>query len=147
MALQQITQQCKACSGTGLCGSGHEAEGIGIQCHACKGTGCDTHTYEPFTGRKAKDGVRRVFQVNAGVAIQADTPGGVSYAEWLNHCGFRRGTELRADTCPAWWAQATQQAKPEWEQCSKGSCVFMGCSLFGNKAACWRRWDIEYPSA
>ena len=56
--MKTIKTQCTSCGGTGLyegmCEKPHEP----VICLSCDGTGCETISYEPYTGRKAKRGVK-----------------------------------------------------------------------------------------
>jgi len=123
-----------------------------VQCYKCKGSGKDRirFEYDDFEGRVVRTDVRRVYRANPGIVIgeregvfRLEDFGGVSYSEWLNGHAFTPGTEDRQHTCPAWFYQcADYDRKPYWTECGYGT--FISCKHFGNKAACWARWDKEF---
>lgn len=142
------TQECNSCKGTGLYVGLAERDGAAVICHRCEGTGQrhETVEYEPFTGRKEKDGVTRVFATAAGIVLSPEiTSGGVPLAEWEadGQSPYQAGVELRSHTCPAWWYQSTNYAlKPDWKECQNVG-QFSTCSSFPSKDKCWERWDKE----
>lgn len=52
--------ECDACGGTGLYSGMCEAAGQAVVCLDCSGTGCKNISYEPYTGRKRKRGVKGI---------------------------------------------------------------------------------------
>lgn len=144
--------ECKQCKGTGLYVGMAERDGAAVVCHGCQGTG-KAHNiieYDDFDGRKEREAVRRVYEVNPGICVgegggyKLEDFGGVPYADWLKGGGFPEGSEMRAFTCPAWWYQSADYAqKPEWGECY---CVgrFAACSRFAHKETCWARFDAEH---
>lgn len=140
--------QCPSCKGTGLYVGMAERDGYAVVCHQCKGTGKYhyVYEYEEFTGRKHRDDVSRVVEVNPGIVIGGTALdfGGVPYARWLVRGTFPPGKEMRQYTCPAWWYQsANYNLKPKWMECL-GCGVFSGCKQFPLKQECWDRWDREF---
>ena len=145
---------CSACGGTGLYVGMGERDGAAVVCHSCKGTGCvhERITYEPFTARKDRANVHRVFQSNPGICVGGDGRslklsdfGGQSFADWKNGKLFKRGSEMRNYTCPAWWYQTVDyMLKPTWDECI-GCGAFIDCKSFATKARCWERFDAENP--
>lgn len=146
-------EQCQACKGTGLYVGIAERDGVAVVCHTCRGTGRvqRKHEYEEFTGRKEREGVERVLEVNPGIIVgkldgTLEWAGGMVYAEWLSGKGFTPGMEMREHTCPAWWYQRSDhKRKPKWDECGFG--LFSSCPHFNNKERCWERWDKEYDQA
>lgn len=145
-----VKTECTACGGTGLYVGMGEGDGFAVQCSRCKGTGEETRTFRwrDFEGRKVREGVVRVLEVNPGIIVGTDSGhsvdafGGVDYATWLNGEGFPPGSEMRDFTCPVWWYQsADYNRKPKWSKCGLGQ--FSACKHFANKAACWTRFDEE----
>ena len=147
----EFDQKCVLCKGTGLYQGMGEKKEFAVQCCACKGTGKYhfIHEYEKFTGRKNKQGIKRVLQYNPGICIKImpgdthlDTFGGMSYKDWKKGKLFTIGMEMRKYTCPAWWYQFTD-LKVSWNKCiNLGS--FNKCNNFKDKVNCWKRWDKEY---
>lgn len=60
---KRITVKCECtdCGGTGLYTGWNCHDGATSVCDTCKGTGATEISYTPFTGRKEKKGVIRVF--------------------------------------------------------------------------------------
>ena len=61
-----------------------EGKGAAVICETCSGTGEQQvkHTFEPFSGRKMRPEVTRIYRTSAGIKLHADlVPGGVSYEE------------------------------------------------------------------
>jgi len=56
-----LDSECPDCGGTGLYSGFAEPEGTAVICHSCKGTGCKKISYVLFTGRKRKDGIKKVL--------------------------------------------------------------------------------------
>lgn len=152
----QIEYACQSCKATGLYVGMGERDGAAVVCHTCKGTGKAVHKfeYEDFTGRKRREGVKRVYEVNPGICIGTGKTGeyalpdfgGMPYGEWIEDKPFKIGMENRKFTCPAWWYQtANYDLKPDWDECNSNlGGTFSGCSEFCNKAKCWKRWDKEF---
>lgn len=69
MAEKNVTVKCECpdCGGTGLYKSAYCHDGAAVVCRKCDGTGCIESSYTPFTSRKKKEGVTRVFQSQAFV--------------------------------------------------------------------------------
>ena len=146
---------CSSCDGTGVYVGIGEANGAAVECHTCKGTGCydGKVEYDDFDERKERKGVRRVFCVNPGIGIGESKErgiylkdfGGMPYSEWISGMTWKPGMEDRNHTCPAWWYQsADYKRKPEWDECWESiGGGFSKCKYFGNKAACWARWDKD----
>lgn len=56
-----VIAECKDCNGTGLYIGWNCHDGAASTCDSCKGTGSVTIKYTPFTGKKEKKGITRVF--------------------------------------------------------------------------------------
>jgi hypothetical protein len=157
----RVEHECKNCSGTGLYqGFGEQKDAAAVVCSYCKGTGQRVfeEQFTPFTGRKPKKGVKRVFQTNPGIAIgtapgcvdpqtkeplRLDHFGGIPYKDWAAGKGFPPGSEMRRFVCPAWWYQSADSTKrPEWKECGWGQ-IFSDCKHFKDKSKCWERFDKE----
>ena len=139
-------EKCKECKGTGVyVGILEQNSDYGVVCRACKGTGKRHRQfeYEEFKGKEIAS-VNKVLETNPGIMIAktSDDMGGIPYQEWYDGKEFPVGSEMRKNTCPAWWFQcADHTKKPKWDECTVG--VFSLCKHFPNKHKCWERWDKE----
>lgn len=144
--MKSITQECDACSGTGLYIGMGERDRAAVVCSRCAGEGFYEYQYKEFTGRKRKLKVVQVYATNPGICATPEAvPGGVPYKEWLKdpESVKQPGAEMREHTCPAWWYQsAAYELVPRWKECiSMGA--FTRCRHFSIKSRCWERWDKE----
>lgn len=147
--------ECKSCKGTGLYKGLAERDIFAVVCHSCDGTGCQhcKIEYDDFLGRKERNDVSQVLEVNVGICagvgkdgqFTIDSFGGMRYTDWLEGKPFPQKSEMRNFVCPAWWYQAANyDLKPKW--CGEygfhfGS--FSGCPRFYDKELCWQRFDNE----
>ena len=143
-----------------------EIFGAAMICRECAGTGGEVWwgprlpPREAYGRRRRWEGavpdaypIHRVYWHTAGEVVAAgiDT-GGVTYEEWWADpwSVMRRGAEPRTKTCPAAFYQiADQTRQPEWEECQalRQYARFSACRWWAEKAACWERWDREFPAA
>lgn len=158
MKIIEFDEECSSCKGTGLYAGMAEKDGFAVVCHTCNGTGKHhfKHTYNEFTGRKEKQGIKRVLETNPGICVGIGTTeegeiltiesfGGIPYKEWAAGLSFPKGSEMRKYVCPAWWYQcANYKQKPEWKDCI-GMGSFSSCKCFKTKEKCWERFDIKGP--
>ena len=147
----EVDEECSSCDGTGLYIGIAEKDGFAIVCNRCGGTGKYhfIHEYIKFTKRKDSIHVKRVLETNPGICVGLDIKnkltlesfGGMPFKEWELGLPFPKGSEMREYTCPSWWYQAANyKLKPKWKECLIcGS--FSSCRYFGNKKACWARFD------
>ena len=159
MAKHTWTQdaQCGSCNGTGLYVGVAERDGAAVVCYKCKGTGKMTlcTKWEDFEGLKERTDVARVLKVNPGVCVGTgdgkftlEMFGGMPYVDWLAGDPFPKGSEMRAVTCPRWWAQSAGETEPKDEHeggwcCARVGGMFSGCKRFPEKAKCWEQWDRD----
>lgn len=145
MAPKTIAVMCEACKGSGLYVGFGAMDGAAVQCHTCKGSGITQITYTlPLPSRPDKVGVDRVFLANPGIGITNAVTGGIPYSDWRKGKPFTPGSEMRNETCPAWWYQsADYNKKPDWKKCFDGGIAYPACPHFKDKAACWAQWDKE----
>lgn len=146
----EFEQQCDSCGGTGVYVGMAERDGSAVICRTCEGTGkyYFKYTYEEFTEKKIKTGIKRVYQNNPGIGIgekegtcKLEDFGGMSYEDWFAGKKFKKGMEMRKYTCPAWYYQsADYKKKPNWEECI-GIGSFSACLSFKNKEKCWEKFD------
>ena len=141
-----IERQCEDCKGTGLYVGFAEKDGAAVVCSTCDGTGRELLVIKvtPFTGRKERLNVKRVFRCNPGIGLgPSEEFGGLSYVDWKTGKPFPQGSEMRGYFCPAWYYQCADfDKKPDWPQCGLGA--FADCKHFKKKQKCWERWDMEY---
>lgn len=158
MKIIEFDEECPSCKGIGLYAGMAEQNGFAVVCSTCDGTGKHhfKHTYNEFTGRKEKKGIKRVLEANPGFVVgigkteegeilTLESFGGISYKEWAAGLPFPKKSEMRKCVCPAWWYQsADYKQKPEWDDCiSVGS--FSDCKFFTTKEKCWDRFDTKGP--
>jgi len=85
MANISIDAECDACAGTGLYSGFAEPAGVAVVCLRCDGTGCAKVTYKPFSGRKARRGIKTVRLSRGTTLMSGVGPTGkaeISYAEF-----------------------------------------------------------------
>lgn len=94
--MKTVEIECPSCKGTGLYAGICERDGAAVVCTTCGGKGYTTYSYNEFTGKKVKEGVKRVFQKTCGYIHGSEdytTPEGkvihfsqygCTYEEWLN---------------------------------------------------------------
>jgi hypothetical protein len=156
----ELDQCCSSCQGTGLYSGMAESKHSAVVCYLCKGTGKEhyVHTYKEFTKRKERKGIQRVFEANPGIKVGEGTSkdgkvwrlsdfGGMPYTDWAKGKPFPAKSEMRAFTCPLWWAQSTNtryKAVSGWEKCKDAlGSLFSDCRHFKDKASCWDLYDSE----
>jgi hypothetical protein len=147
-----IKIECHACRGTGLYVGMAERNGAAVICHRCDGTGGHDYKYTPFTKRKKKEGVKRVYKTSAGHAISAEdvvnengrrlpfSTSGVSYEEWLNG---KQPKDLEFLGCPMLAdQQACHEVEGFYERCCKISKGYANsitaCPSYNNPDECWK---------
>lgn len=144
-----ISAECPACGGTGLYAGMAERDGAAVVCYRCGGTGCKTITYTPFTERKRKVGIKRVYEWSNGIGIGEDASrgisledfGGMPYKDWADGKPFELGMEDRKHVCPAWHVGSTSYTPGCDEKCLRLSMRFSDCQKFGSKHECWKEYD------
>lgn len=80
----KVEAECGSCDGTGLYHGFMEKPGDFVVCVPCGGTGSIELRLNAFTGRKRRNGVKRV---RAGSGTILDNP---SEDEWMSYEEFRR---------------------------------------------------------
>ncbi len=149
----EFDEECQCCNGTGLFVGSSERDGAAVVCLECKGEGVCYRViaYKPFTCRKERDGVKRVFKGNAGISIgetegkcTLEDFGGIPYyPNWLQGDPFPAGSEMRKFVCPYGWVQNVENKGLDWEECLLLVDTFSTCKHFPAKQACWDRYDAE----
>lgn len=153
----ELEIQCKSCQGTGVYSGMGESRETAVICQTCSGSGKQQYSfqYEEFTGRKIKDGIKRVYKSGYGYKIglgkiNFDKIGeidmdkeGVSYEEFLN--GKKPG-HIKQLGCPMMADQsACHKIKGFTEKCNKLHGSYLSyipdCNNRKNKLQCWERFE------
>ena len=149
--MKTIEIECPSCKGTGLYVGMCEREGSAVVCTTCGGKGYTTYSYNEFTGKKVKEGVKRVFKKTCGYVHGAEdytTPEGkvihfsqygCTYEEWLNGKEPKPMEELY---CPYVYYNKGIGSEP-LEKC-RGNLSEWGmitkCKLYFDKENCWKEF-------
>lgn len=148
-----VRVECEACDATGLYVGFAERDGAAVVCHKCKGSGCKVLTGRPFTGRREREGVTRVYQANVGYVIGCSEQdgialedyGGMPHAQWARGSEFPHGSEDRKHCCPAYWLQNVRGRNADRQWCiSTPGFRFDECDRYADKAECWARYDEDF---
>lgn len=148
--MPSIEIECPECKGTGVYVGFAERNGAAVVCTSCKGAGRRTYRYEPFTCKKRRDGVKRVYHSN-GFCISSEdvetedgtvihfSKYGVDYEDWYNNNTEPRYIEELQ--CPF---QATGQ-RHAINNCRDR--MFIGnkiteCDMYCNKDTCWKLYHL-----
>ena len=149
---------CRACKGTGLYIGMAERNGSAVVCHRCSGTGAEKITFEPFKGRKAKEGVKRVFSTNPGNVLSAedetDREGnllpfskyGCTYEEWVEGAQPR---ELEFLMCPNMLRddRAREMYKQRCDRYITAWQSYSVCRKWPEKEECWSIYHQKIKEA
>jgi hypothetical protein len=156
MKIIEMEIECPSCKGTGIYSGMSESGGVGVICFTCEGTGKYrySYSYEEFTGRKVRKGIKRVYlqsygyKIGTGV-IDFDKIGlidmdkkGVSYEEFLSG---KMPEHIEKLACPMLADQgACHSIKGFVTECTQLNKGFIGhissCSYMVNKHKCWERF-------
>jgi hypothetical protein len=144
--MKEIQIQCPDCRGKGVYQGFAEKQGAAVICHSCNGRGWTMFRYDEFNGIVQTKGIKTVFARNHGFVLTTDSPGGVSYKEWLldgKKPDESPQEEHKKQLCPGWFHQNTGYGKlpPTKQLGCKGIGSFDGCSNWKNKKKCWDLWD------
>jgi hypothetical protein len=128
-----------------------EREGAAVVCTTCGGKGYTTYSYNEFTGKKVKEGVKRVFGKTCGYVHGAEdytTPEGriihfsqygCTYEEWLNGKEPKPMEELY---CPYIYYNKGIGSEP-LKKCRENLPALgriSECKLYSDKANCWKEF-------
>jgi len=146
----KVDVECPSCHGTGLYAGMDEGDDSAVICTTCDGTGKTTLTYTPFTKRKEKRNIKRVFRTSAGYSIRSNdytfsdgkeikySEAGCTYEEWKNGALPKPIKDLH---CPLeHFGQSSDEGR--WLK-KNGPCntllgfVIPNCSKI-NKEQCWK---------
>lgn len=156
---------CRSCDGTGLYAGMAERDECAVVCCTCDGTGCEKLSieYTPFTERKRRDGIKRVFLHSSMYIHSAHdittvdgkliefSKGGCTYEQWLNGEKPKPVKELY---CPYMWTrQGMQSSSHEGHRFYKNHCLLSQKFIAGyisqcqekhrDKAKCWELYEKE----
>lgn len=81
-----VRENCESCGATGIYHGFAEHPGEGVICLNCNGKGYVDYTYTPFTARKTRRGITKVYRskgsfIGAGVGPAGSS---ITYEEFLN---------------------------------------------------------------
>lgn len=155
--MQEIKIECPSCHGTGLYVGCAERKGAAVICNSCKGTGMIIYKYTPFTHRKLRDDVKRVFKTGGGFVISAEdvitkenkllpfSTAGCTYEEWLNGVDPKH---IEFIVCPLRIDQATCHRLPGFiNKCHELHGGWIGninnCKYQSNRSECWKRFNSQ----
>jgi len=148
--------ECQSCNGTGVFQGMAEKSGASVVCHTCKGTGCEDYrfTYTPFTKRKEKEGVKRVFITGYGYCVGTKpitldngifvdfSKEGVSYEEFLSG---KMPEHIKHMGCPMSADQgACHDIKGFTDVCNElngGWLNYIPSCIISDKIKCWERFN------
>ena len=153
----EMTIECPACGGTGIYSGMGEGEGVAVICYKCDGTGAYrySYTYNDFTGRKEKNGVKRVYlkgssyklglgkiNFSNGIGEIDMDKEGISYSEFLTG---GKPTHIKKLECPMLADQgACHDIEGFTDECNRlngGWCSYLPkCKNQHNKDQCWERF-------
>lgn len=152
--MKTVKAECSSCSGTGLYAGMAERDGAAVVCFQCKGTGRKDITYTPFTARKRRTGITRVYKKGTSYVIAPkviDFEGigkidlskeGVTYEEWLSGVNPKH---IRQLGCPMMTDQSACHGVDGFtDVCNKlngGWLSIIPTCKCENKSACWERFD------
>ncbi len=149
--------ECPACGGTGIYSGIAEGEGVGVVCYKCYGTGMFEYEYKytPFTGRKHKSGIKRVYKSGSrfklglgkidfdGAGVIDMDKEGISYDEFLIH---KLPEYIKRLDCPMSANQGACHKVSGFVNCCNelnGGWINLisSCKMQPKKADCWKRFD------
>ena len=147
---KQILIECPDCNGTGLYKGSCEQDGCAVVCSTCGGKGYTNFKYHEFTGKKVREGVKRVFGKTCGYVHGAEdcksidgrvlhfSKYGCSYEDWLNGAEPKPMEEL---ICPYAYYNKGMGNEP-LEKCKKnvGGMWISECKHYLNKEECWKEF-------
>lgn len=81
--LREVTIACRTCRAFGILINDNDP--VGVICATCGGKGSQVLTFEPFSGRKKKDGITRVRRAGQGLSPFGGRRKrtGISYSDFL----------------------------------------------------------------
>lgn len=149
--------ECPACKGTGVYSGMAESKDIAVICYNCKGTGKYkyTYSYNEFTGRKLKKGIKRVYKKGTqyklglgkidfkGIGTIDMNKEGISYQEFLE--GKMPG-HIKSLECPMMADQdSCHKINGFVDKCNELGLswgrLISDCYNYSNKAKCWERFE------
>ena len=158
MKIINLDIECKSCGGTGVYIGFGENGGASVVCSTCKGTGCQNYEfkYTPFTKRKVRENVKRVFITGYGYGLGVKpitldngtfvdfSKEGVSYEDFLKG---KMPKHIKQMGCPMSADQsACHNIKGFTAEChtlNDGWVNYiLGCKC-KNKMKCWDRFEIK----
>lgn len=127
----ELTIECPDCKGTGVYSGMGEGDGIAVVCYKCKGTGAYKYSYlyNDFTGRKEKEGIKRVYLKGYGYTL------GLGKINFSNGIG-----EIDMDKEGVSYSEFLAGKLPT-HRLNGGWCSYLPeCKNKHNKDQCWERF-------
>lgn len=157
-----ISIECMACDATGLYIGFGEIDGAAVICSKCNGTGKVDFEYQPFTKKRIRDDVVRVFKGSFGFVhsasnvmqddgfVLAFASAGCTYEEWLNGAEPKPVKELY---CPYYWTDQglkNNEVNNLYRNCCsegfrRGDYIY-NCKHFSKKQWCWATFEAKMPT-
>jgi hypothetical protein len=148
MKMKEIKSICEACSGTGIYVGECEQDGSGVICYECKGTGCKILTYVPFTEKKVRQDIKRVYLSSNGFGISSNdvitkekktihfSKFGCTYDEWLQG---EKPLLIKELSCP----HLLTGQEWEWIKCEHlyAGMLITDCPNYNKFKECWEEYD------
>ena len=149
--MKEIQIECPACHGTGLYQGMCEQDGCAVVCTKCDGKGYTTFQYNEFTGKKVKEGIKRVFGKTCGFVHGPEdykcedgtvlhfSQYGCTYGEWLDGKEPRPMEEL---VCPYVYYNKGIGSEP-LDKCRENLELGMRipeCKCYKDKDECWQEF-------
>ena len=140
-----ITVECRTCKATGLYAGFAERDGAAVVCLECDGKGYKVLKGTPFTERKKRCDIVRVFPLT-GIVVTPEIKGGVTYEEFLqdSESPSAIGNEPREYACPLLSHNSKVRGCDLFDKCESqklwGKHV-SECGYFDEKAKCWETFD------
>ncbi len=147
----EIDIECQSCDGTGLYQGMGEDKGCAVVCTTCKGTGKYHYVleYEPFTERKKRTDIKRVFGNTCGFKHGPDdykakdgtlfefSKGGALYKDWL---AGEEPKPLKDLYCPKLWTGQRWNSDKCNEHCRPGTSINY-CPMKPQMDKCWEEFE------
>lgn len=152
----ELLVECPQCKGTGIYVGLAERNGAGVICGHCHGTGAYMfkHTYTPFTKRRTRRDIKRVYQPHSGYVLTATgkivndhmeidmNTQGVAYADFLTGA---MPTHIMDMYCPMKADQsACHNVKGFTDVCNRRNGGWLGyipACKYKDYRACWQRFE------
>lgn len=80
-----VDTECYLCTGTGIYSGFAEPKGVGVICLNCKGTGLAKLSYTPFSARKSRKDIEKVYLSKGSFLLSCGPSGSsISYQDFVD---------------------------------------------------------------